>query len=94
MRVREGHTPELKARKRRAPSDWEDLEHLNKRRCHASNFRKLLQAKENRNCLAVFDDRKGDEDASLGKRICLSMSGEFGRSKATRSYPQSAKIYY
>jgi len=80
LRGRGGHTPEVKARKSRAPSDSEDLEHLNKRLLHTSNIPALLKAKEDRKCLAQLDHEKGDEDASFVKRMLLSMSDEFGRS--------------
>ena len=87
LRGRGGHTPEVKARKRGAPSDSEDLERLNKRLRHTSNFRQLLKAKEDRKRLAQFDDEKGDEDASFVKRMRLSMSGEFGRSDGDSIVP-------
>ena len=84
---RRGHTAEVKAQKGGAPSDSEDLELLNKRLRHTSNFRKLLKAKEDRKRLAQFDDEKGDEDASFVRRMRLSMSGEFGRSDADSNVP-------
>jgi len=74
-----GYTPEVKAWKRGAPSDSEDLEHLNKRLRHTSNFRERLKAKEDLKRLAQFNDEKADEDASFVKRMSLSMSREFGR---------------
>jgi len=75
-----GHTPEVKAWKPEAPSDSEDLEHLNKRMRHTSNLCEWLRAKEDRKRLAQFDHDKGDEDASFFKRMRLSISREFGRS--------------
>ena len=87
LRGRRGHTPEVKARKRGAPSDWEDLDRLNKRLRHTSHFRELLKAKEDRKRLAQFDDEKGDEDASFIKRMCLCMSGEFARSDGDSIVP-------
>jgi len=80
LRGRAGHTPEVKARKRGAPSNSEDLEHLNKRLRHTSNFRELLNAKDDRKRVAQFHDEKGDEHASFVKRMRRSMSAEFGRS--------------
>ena len=77
LRGRGGHTLEVKARKRGAPSDSEDLERLNKRLRHTSNFRELLKAKEDRKCLAQLNDEKGDGHASFVKRMHLSMSGKF-----------------
>jgi len=58
LRGHGGHTPEVKARKRGAPSDAEDLEHLNKRLRHTSNFRELLKAEEDRKRLAQFNYEK------------------------------------
>ena len=65
LRGRRGHTPEVKARKRGAPSHSEDLEHLNKRLGPTSNYRQLLKTKEHGNLLAQFCDEKGDVDASF-----------------------------
>jgi len=41
LRGRGGHTPEVKAPKRGAPSDSEDLERLNRTLRHTSNFRQF-----------------------------------------------------
>jgi len=87
LRGRGGHTREVKAQKCSPPSDWEDLQHLNKGLRHTSNFRELLKAKEARKRLAQFDDEKGAEDASIVKRMGLSMSGEFGRSDGDSVVP-------
>jgi len=65
LRGRRGHTREVKGRKRGAPSDSEDLEHLNRRIRHTSNFRQLLKAKEVWKRLAQFDNEKGEKDASF-----------------------------
>ena len=72
LRGRRGHTPDVKVRKRRAPSESEDLEHLTKKLRHTSNFRELLKVNEDRKRLAQFDVEKGDEDGSLGKRMRLN----------------------
>jgi len=61
---RGGETPDIKVRKRGAPSDSADWEHLNKKLCQASNVCEWLKATEDRKRRAQFDDKKGDEDAS------------------------------
>jgi len=87
LRGRRGHTPEVKAWKRRAPSDSEDLEHLNQRLRHTSNLRELLKTKEDWKRLAQSDDEKGDEDVSFVQRMRLSMSGKFVRSDSYSIVP-------
>ena len=87
LRGRRGHTPEVKGQKRGAPSDWEDLDHLNKRLRHTSNVRELLKAREDQKRLAQCDDEKGDEDATFVMRMDMSMSGEFGQSDGDSIVP-------
>jgi len=82
-----GHTPEVKAQKGGAPSDTEDLEHLNKRLHHTSHFRELLKAEEDRERLAQFNYQKADQDPSVVKRMRLSMSRGFGRSDSASIVP-------
>jgi len=73
-----GHTLEVKGPRRGALSVSEDLERLNMRLLHTSNFCELLKAKVDRKRVAQFHDEKGEEDASFVKRMPLSMSREFG----------------
>jgi hypothetical protein len=82
---RGGETPDVKVRKRGAPSDSEDWEHLNKKLRQASNVREWLKATEDRKRRAQFDDEKGDEDASPVKRLRLTLSAECGGSECGRS---------
>jgi len=76
LRGRGGETPDVKVRKRGAPSDSEDWDHLNKPLRHASNVRQGLKAAENRKRQAQFDDEKGDADASPVTRLRLTLSAE------------------
>jgi len=82
---RGGETRDVKVRKRGAPSDTEDWEHLNKKLRQASNVREWLKATEDWKRRAQFDDKKCDEDASPVKRLCLILSAECGGSECGRS---------
>jgi len=86
---RRGATPDVKIRKRGAPSDSEDWEHLNKKLRQASNVRLWLKATEDWEGGAKFNDEKGDEDASPVKRLCLTLSAECGGLECGRSDPAS-----
>jgi len=80
-----GDTPDVKVRKRGAPSDSEDWTHLNKKLGQASNVREWLKATEDWKPAGKFDDEKGHKDASPVKRLRLTLSAECGGSECGRS---------
>ena len=86
-----GHTqaPDIKRLKCEAPSAVEDWEHFTKKLGHTSNPWELLKGKDSEypKSQVQFDEGTGAENASLVKRMCLSMSAEFGLSNGNLIVP-------